>query len=51
MPCYLPWLKVEVALRYALSFPWTPEAWAEVQQHLPWLLAERGQIRQAGLFN
>ncbi len=24
--CYLPWLKVSVALRYVLSFPWTPEA-------------------------
>jgi hypothetical protein len=23
---YLPWLKVSVALRYALTFPWTPEA-------------------------
>jgi len=24
--CYVPWLKVSVALRYALTFPWTPEA-------------------------
>jgi len=24
--CYLPWLKVSVALRYALTFPWTPDA-------------------------
>jgi len=23
--CYLPWLKVSVALRHVLSFPWTPE--------------------------
>jgi hypothetical protein len=24
--CYLPRLKVSVALRYVLSFPWTPDA-------------------------
>jgi hypothetical protein len=24
---YLPWLKVSAALRYVLSFPWTPDAW------------------------
>jgi len=28
--CYLPWLKVSVALRYALTFPWTPGAWRVV---------------------
>ena len=27
--CYLPWLKVSVALRYVLCFPWTPDAWRE----------------------
>jgi hypothetical protein len=25
--CYLPWLKVSVALRYVLSLPWILEAW------------------------
>jgi hypothetical protein len=33
--CYLPWLKVSVALRYVLSFPWAPDAWREVRQHIP----------------
>ena len=26
---YSPWLKVSVALRYVLTFPWAPEAWRE----------------------
>ena len=38
---YLPWLKVSVALRYALTFPWTPEPWQEVRQHVPWLWEEQ----------
>ena len=38
--CYQPWLKVSVALRSALTFPWTPEASQEVRQRIPWLLAE-----------
>jgi len=25
--CYLPRLKVSVALRYVRTFPWVPEAW------------------------
>jgi len=33
--CYLPWLKVSVAFRYVLSFPWKPEAWREVRRHIP----------------
>ena len=49
--CYLPWLKVSVALRYVLSFPWTPEAWRVVRQPVPWLLAEQDRIRKAGWFN
>ena len=48
---YLPWLKVSVALRYILTFPWAPEAWREVRQHIPWLLAEQNRIRKAGWFN
>ena len=28
--CYLPWLKVSVALRYVRTFPWAAEAWREV---------------------
>jgi len=48
--CYLPWLKVSVALRYALTFPWIPDAWREVRVNIPWLLAEQSQrrIRRAG---
>ena len=46
--CYLPWLKASVALRYALTFPWTPAAWREVRAHIPWLLAEQSRIRRAG---
>jgi hypothetical protein len=49
--CYLPWLKVAVALRYVHTFPWAPEAWREVRQHIPWLLAERARLRKAGWFN
>jgi hypothetical protein len=49
--CYLPWLKMSVALRYVLSFPWTPDARREVRQHIPWLLAEQDRIRKAGWFN
>ena len=50
LACYLPWLKVAVALRYALTFPWAPEAWGEIQQHIPGLLAEQNRIRRAGWF-
>lgn len=49
--CYLPWLKIFVALRYVLTYPWAPEAWREVRQHIPWLLAEQDRIRKAGWFN
>ena len=49
--CSLPWLKISVALRYALTFPWTPEAWQEVRQNIPWLLDEQSRIRKAGWFN
>jgi hypothetical protein len=49
--CYLPWLKVSVALRYVLTFPWAPEAWRKVRQHIPWLLAEEFRLRRAGWFN
>jgi hypothetical protein len=41
--CHLPWLKVSVALRYVRTFPWAPEAWREVRQHIPWLLAEQAR--------
>ncbi|HEX9408411.1 MAG TPA: hypothetical protein VGA23_02035 [Methylomirabilota bacterium] len=44
-------LKISVALRYVLSFPWTPDAWREVPQHISWLLAEQDRIRKAGWFN
>jgi hypothetical protein len=46
-----PWLNVSVALRFALSYPWDPAEWAEVREHIPWLLAEQSRIRRAGWFN
>ena len=49
--CYLHWLTVSMALRYALTFPWTSEAWQEVRQSVPWLLAEQSRIRKARWFN
>jgi len=48
---YLPWLKVAVALRYGRTFPWAPEAWREVRQHVPWLLAKAFRPRKAGWSN
>ncbi len=50
-PWYSPWLKVSLALRMALTYPWDAAAWAEVRQHIPWLLAEQSRIRRAGWFN
>jgi hypothetical protein len=34
-----------------LGFPWAPEAWREVRQHIPWLLAKQDRIGKAGSFN
>jgi hypothetical protein len=51
LPWYSPWLKVSLALRMALTYPWDANAWAEVRQHILWLLAEQSRIRQAGWFN
>jgi len=48
---YSPWLKVSVDLRYVRTFPWAAEAWREVRQHIPWLLAEPTRLRKAGWFN
>jgi hypothetical protein len=48
---YSPWLKVSLALRMALTYSWDASAWAEVRQHIPWLLAEQSRIRRAGWFN
>ena len=50
-PWYSPWLKVSLALRMALTYPWDAKAWAEVRQHIPWQLAEQSRIRRAGWFN
>lgn len=44
--CYGPWLKVSVALRYVLTYPWSNEAWEEVRQHIPWLPAEESRLRR-----
>src|SRR5438445_11319383 len=49
--CCRPWLKVSLALRMALTYPWDANAWAEVRQHIPWLLAEQSRIRRAGWLN
>jgi len=46
--CYLPWLKVSVALRYIRTFPWAPQARREVRQHVPWLLAQSSRYRGVG---
>jgi len=40
-----------VALRYGRTFPWAPEAWREVRQHVPWLQAEAFRLRKAGWSN
>jgi len=48
---YGPWLLVSVALRLMLTYPWNAAGWAEVRQHIPWLLAEQSRIRRAGWFN
>ena len=47
-----PWMEVSLALRMALTYPWdATTAWAEVREHIPWLLAEQSRIRRAGWFN
>jgi hypothetical protein len=38
-------------LWYVRTFPWAPEAWREVRQHIPWLLAEQARLRKTGWFN
>ena len=49
--CYSPWLKVRVLIRAALTTPWSGQEWAEVKQHLPWLLAEEARLRRQGWLN
>ncbi len=49
--CYSPWLKFRVLIRAALAHPWSPDEWAEVKQHLPWLLAEERRLRRQGWLN
>jgi len=51
LACYGESLKVKVALRYALTYQWSSDAWREVRQHIRWLLAERSRLRRSGLFN
>jgi hypothetical protein len=51
LACYPEWLKIEVALRLVLTHSWAPEAWQEVRQHIPLLLAKRSRLRRAGWFN
>ena len=45
---YSPWLKARVLIRAALTMPWSGWEWAEVKQHLPWLLAQEGRLRRQG---
>jgi len=49
--CYSPWLKVRVLIRVALTTPWSGQEWAEVKQHLPWLLAEEYRLRRQRWLN
>jgi hypothetical protein len=49
--CYSSWLKVRVLLRAALTTPWSAREWAEVKQHLPWLLAKEARLRRQGWLN
>ena len=49
--CYLPWVKVRVLIRAALTTLSPPEAWPEVQARLPWLLAEERRLRREGWLN
>jgi hypothetical protein len=49
--CYSPWLKVRVLIRVALTTLWSGREWAEVKQHLPWLLAEEARLRRQGWLN
>jgi len=51
LSAYGRWLIVSVALRLALAYPWDAASWAEVRQHISWLLAEQSRIRRAGWFN
>ena len=51
LACYPEWLKVEVALRLVRTHLWSPEAWAEVRQFVPWLHAEPTRFRREGVFN
>jgi hypothetical protein len=51
LACYDDWLKVSLALRYALSYPWAVQAWAEVRQQILWMLKERDRLRHSGVFN
>jgi hypothetical protein len=48
---YSEWLKVSVALRYALTCPWAPDVWRELRQQIRWLVRERDRIRYSGMFN
>ncbi len=61
-PWYSPWLKVSLALRMALTYPWDANAWAEVGRISPgyWLSraasggrggsTERGQVMERRTF-
>ncbi len=49
--CYLPWLKVCVLIRAALTMPWSPGDWPEIREHLKWLLAEESWLRRQGWLN
>jgi hypothetical protein len=48
---YSPWLTARVLIRAALTMPRSGCEWAEVKQHLPWLLAEEARLRRQGWLN
>jgi hypothetical protein len=47
----VPWLKVRVLIRAALTMSWPSETWPEVRAGLPWLLAEERRLRRHGWLN
>jgi len=50
-PWYSPWLKVSLARRMALTYPWYADRMGRVRQYIPWLLAEQSRTLKAEWFN
>jgi hypothetical protein len=45
------WLKVRVLIRAVLTHRWSANAWAEVKEQLPGLMAEERRLRRQGWLN